>query len=91
MLLVTTSFLLADARMTEKTFELLNEEGAFPRLLDLIHAPKEDEEEALHRLLMELLYEMSRIQKISLDDLGRSRSITVGERMSLANSVGQVA
>ena len=71
MLLATTSFLLADARMTENTFELLNKEGAFPRLVDLIQAPKHDDEERLHRLLMELLYEMSRIQKISLNDLGR--------------------
>ena len=71
-LLVTTSFLLADARITERTFEVLNEEGAFARLVDLISSPKKDDEEGLHRLLMELLYEMSRIQKISLDNLGQS-------------------
>jgi hypothetical protein len=67
---VTVSFLLADARTTEKSFELLNKEGAFPRLVELIQGPKQNDEEGLHRLLMELLYEMSRIQKISLDDLG---------------------
>ena len=65
-----TSFLLADARTTERTFELLNEEGAFPKLVDLVQAPKQGNEAGLHRLLMELLYEMSRIQKISLADLG---------------------
>ena len=69
-LLVTTSFLLADARTSERTYEVLNEEGAFARLVDLISSPKEDDEEGLHRLLMELLYEMSRIQKISLEHLG---------------------
>ena len=68
-LLVTVSFLLADARASEETFELLNAEGAFPRLVDLIAEPRELHEEGLHRLLMELLYEMSRIQKISLDNL----------------------
>ena len=68
-LLVTVSFLLADARASEETFELLNAEGAFPRLVDLIAVPRENNEEGLHRLLMELLYEMSRIQKISLDNL----------------------
>ena len=69
LLLVTTSFLLADARTTEETFQLLNQEGAFPRLVELVQTPKQDDEEGLHRLLMELLYEMSRIQKISLEDL----------------------
>ena len=68
-LLVTVSFLLADARASEETFELLNAEGAFPRLVDLIAVPRKNNEEGLHRLLMELLYEMSRIQKISLDNL----------------------
>jgi hypothetical protein len=69
-LLLVTSFLLADARTTERTFELLNDEGAFPKLIELVQTPKQNDEANLHRLLMELLYEMSRIQKISLADLG---------------------
>ncbi|RMZ85447.1 hypothetical protein DV737_g857, partial [Chaetothyriales sp. CBS 132003] len=68
-LLGTTSFLLADARTTERTFEVLNEAGAFTRLVDLTGSPRGDDEEGVHRLLLELLYEMARIQKISLDDL----------------------
>ena len=60
--------------MTETSYELLNEEGIFPKLVVLIESPKQDEEQGLHRLLMELLYEMSRIQKISLNDLGTSDS-----------------
>lgn len=68
-LLITSSFLLADAQNTERTFEILNEEGAFPRLVELIARPNTDDEVTLHRLLMQLLYEMSRIQKISNDDL----------------------
>ena len=72
---VTASLLLADARTTEETFQLLNQEGAFPRLVELIRTPKQDDEEGLHRLLMELLYEMSRIQKISLEDLSTSLAI----------------
>ncbi|EXJ88919.1 hypothetical protein A1O3_01983 [Capronia epimyces CBS 606.96] len=67
--LASTAFLLADAQCHERTYELLNEEGAFPRLVDLITSPKRHGHEVLHRLLMELLYEMSRIQKISLGDL----------------------
>ncbi|RMD42374.1 hypothetical protein DV735_g2791, partial [Chaetothyriales sp. CBS 134920] len=70
-LLATASFLLVDARTTTRTFEVLNEAGAFTRLIDLIgKSPKHEEEEGLDRLLMQLLYEMARIQEISLADLG---------------------
>lgn len=67
---VSASFLLADARQNESTFELMNKEGAFCRLVDLISDPRQQDEEAeVHRMLMELLYEMSRIQKITTEDL----------------------
>ena len=67
---VAVSFLLADARQNESTFELMNKEGAFCRLVDLIcDLRQQDEEAEVHRMLMELLYEMSRIQKISTEDL----------------------
>lgn len=67
---VAVSFLLADARQNESTFELMNKEGAFCRLVDLISDPRQqDEQSEVHRMLMELLYEMSRIQKITTDDL----------------------
>lgn len=72
MVLVSTSFLIAHARSHERTYELLNDEGAFPRLVDLILSPKQHGHEGIHRLLMELLYEMSRIQKIKTSDLGVS-------------------
>ncbi|KAL2441714.1 hypothetical protein ABEF95_016230 [Exophiala dermatitidis] len=68
-ILTSTTFLLADAQTHESTYELLNEEGAFPRLVDLISSPQQHGQEPLHRLLMELLYEMSRIQKIRISDL----------------------
>lgn len=67
---MSTSFLIADAQLNEHTYELLNDEGAFPRLVDLIASPKQHGHEGIHRLLMELLYEMSRIQKIKINDLG---------------------
>lgn len=67
---VSASFLLADARQNESTFELMNKEGAFCRLVDLISDPNQQDEEAeVHRMLMELLYEMSRIQKITTENL----------------------
>ena len=69
-----TSFLLFDIRETETTSQLLNEEGAFTRLVDLISSPKQDADAALRRMLMELLYEMSRIQRIKANDLGAFNS-----------------
>lgn len=43
-------------------------EGAFPRLVELIRAQRDDEI-GLHRLLLELVYEMSRIQKLTAEDI----------------------
>ena len=61
--------LLYDGRSDEAVFEMMQIEGAFPRLLDLIKGNKDDNT-GLHRLLLELLCDMSRIQRLSLDDLG---------------------
>ncbi|KAL4766083.1 uncharacterized protein BDW70DRAFT_127262 [Aspergillus foveolatus] len=67
------SFLLFDGRHHEIPLYMMNEEGAFPRLLELLQVQslRMDDESAanLHRLLMELLYELSRIQKIKIEDL----------------------
>lgn len=52
---------------------MMNEEGAFARLLELIQAMRKEDmlgEAGLHRLLMDLLYEMSRIQRVKIEDLG---------------------
>ncbi|SLM37135.1 Domain of unknown function DUF2013 [Lasallia pustulata] len=62
------SFLLYDGRQNDITFEMINEEGGFPRLLELILCRKDDDA-GLHRLLLELLYEMSRIQRIRTEEL----------------------
>ncbi|KAK5061028.1 hypothetical protein LTR84_007569 [Exophiala bonariae] len=68
-ILISTIFLLTDAQSHDQTYELLNDQGAFPRLVDLILSPRQHGHEGIHRLLMELLYEMSRIQKIKFTDL----------------------
>ncbi|KAE8449940.1 hypothetical protein EG329_007079 [Mollisiaceae sp. DMI_Dod_QoI] len=68
-LLVIATFLLFDGRQNEPTFEMMNHEGCFPRLVDLIKKGNRDDTR-LHRLLLELLYEMSRVQKITSEDLG---------------------
>lgn len=67
---MTTTFLLADARENDHLFDLYNREGCFPRLVELIAQPHlRQREQHVHRQLMELLYEMSRIQRITNDDL----------------------
>ncbi|KAJ5729936.1 uncharacterized protein N7483_004444 [Penicillium malachiteum] len=66
------SFLLFDGRQNEEALQMMNEEGVFARLLELIQALRRDEMDGgagLHRLLMDLLYEMSRIQRIKIEDL----------------------
>ncbi|OJJ02545.1 hypothetical protein ASPVEDRAFT_42039 [Aspergillus versicolor CBS 583.65] len=67
------SFLLFDGRQHEFPLQMMNEEGAFPRLLELLHVRTLDKDHdsgaGLHRLLMDLLYELSRIQKIKIEDL----------------------
>ena len=66
-----TAFLIYDGRENETTFEMMNEEGAFPRLVELIQQ-KRDGDAGLHRMLLELLYEMSRIQRLRTADLSWS-------------------
>lgn len=50
---------------------MMKEEGGFPRLLELIQEGKDDDA-GLHRMLLELLYEMSRIQRLRMEDLSQS-------------------
>ncbi|KAJ5935477.1 hypothetical protein N7466_005024 [Penicillium verhagenii] len=67
-----TSFLLFDGRQNEVSLQMMNEEGVFARLLELIQARRRedmDSEAGLHRLLMDLLYEMSRVQRVRIEDL----------------------
>ena len=64
------AFLLFDGRQNDITFEMIKEEGGFPRLLELIQAERDDDA-GLHRMLLELLYEMSRIQRLRIEDLSQ--------------------
>lgn len=57
----------------DTTFELMVKEGMFIRLIQLI-GDGIDDELGLHRQLLELLYQMSRIQQLSWDDLSKSPS-----------------
>jgi hypothetical protein len=66
---VIANFLLVDGRDHEATFEMMNTEGCFGRLLELIKQGK-NEDARLQRLFLELLYESSRMQRLSAEDLG---------------------
>lgn len=70
------SFLLIDGRQNEVTLHMMNEVGSFPRLLELLQIQRKAQEvgsedgAGLHRVLMDMLYEMSRIQRVRIQDLG---------------------
>ncbi|KAH0441872.1 hypothetical protein CcaCcLH18_01732 [Colletotrichum camelliae] len=65
---VIALFLLLDGQSDETTFSRMIEEACFPRLLELINGRKE-QDPRLHRLLLELMYEMSRIERLRTADL----------------------
>lgn len=60
--------LLYDGREHDTTFELMKNEGSFVRLVELINL-RTDNGLGLHRLLLELLYEMARIQRLPQEEL----------------------
>lgn len=64
------NFLLFDGKHNEATFEMMINEGCFTRLLELIQRGK-NEDPRLHRMLLELMYEMSRMQRLTAEDLAR--------------------
>ncbi|KAF2459596.1 hypothetical protein BDY21DRAFT_317723 [Lineolata rhizophorae] len=66
---IITAFLLFDGIHHDETFEMMQTEGAFPRLIELIQSPNLNSDFRLHRLLLRLLYEMSRIQPLTWEDL----------------------
>lgn len=55
---------------------MMNEVGSFPRLLELLQIQRtawevgSEDGAGLHRVLMDMLYEMSRIQRVRIQDLG---------------------
>ncbi|KAL1853652.1 pre-rRNA processing [Diaporthe australafricana] len=65
---VIANFLLLDGRSDETTFKTMIDEGCFPKLVELIKS-RRDDDRRLHRLLLELMYEMARIERLRVDDL----------------------
>jgi len=46
------------------------EQNAFPRLIQLMQKDVDKENHDMHKLLLELFYEMGRIQPLRIQDLG---------------------
>ncbi|KAI7596265.1 hypothetical protein KC346_g15240 [Hortaea werneckii] len=65
---LVAAVLLYDGRTNDTAFEMMQSEGAFPRLVELVR-DRRDDDIGLYRLLLELLFEMSRIQKLGREDL----------------------
>jgi hypothetical protein len=65
---IITAILLYDGRTNEETFQMMQQEDAFPRLVELI-GDWESQDERLHRMLLDLMYESSRIQRLTWEDL----------------------
>jgi hypothetical protein len=64
--------LLYDGRNSgdDAVFGMMHSEGTFPRLVELIQEESVQEDTRLHQMLLELLYESSRIQRLVWEDFG---------------------
>ena len=65
-----TAFLLYDGRNSKDDvlFEMMHSEGTFARLVELVQTQTVQEDTRLHQMLLELLYESSRIQRLNWED-----------------------
>lgn len=73
---MVAAVLLFDGKQNEMTFEDMNAEETFPRLVELIETV-EKLDVALHRLLLQLMYEMSRIQRIKVAELSMGALVQI--------------
>jgi hypothetical protein len=74
-LYVVAAVLLFDGRSSEDTLEMMQQEDIFPRLVELILERADGKDPFLHRLLLIILYEMARIQRLSWSDLGKTTNV----------------
>ncbi|KAG5983874.1 hypothetical protein E4U55_006859 [Claviceps digitariae] len=63
------SLLFLDGCANESIFPSMVEESCFPRLLELIVSRQEEADPRLHRIILQLMYEMSRVQRLKVQDL----------------------
>jgi hypothetical protein len=67
---VVAAVLLFDGKSSEETFEMMQQEDGFPRLVELIQDSGNSSDIFVHKLLLILMYEMARIQRLGWNDLG---------------------
>ncbi|KAH9862299.1 hypothetical protein IAQ61_010502 [Plenodomus lingam] len=67
---ITAAFLLYDGKNSkdDEVFEMMHSEGSFARLVELVQMDSVQEDVRLHQMLLELLYESSRIQRLTYED-----------------------
>lgn len=76
---MVAAFLLYDGRNSEDDviFEMMHSESTFPRLVELVQMQTVQEDTRLHQLLLELLYESSRIQRLTWEDFSALDTIFI--------------
>jgi hypothetical protein len=74
---IVAAFLLYDGRHSkdDAIFEMMHSESTFPRLVELVQTGSVQEDTRLHQMLLELLYESSRVQRLTWEDFGTSPSV----------------
>ncbi|KAF1920674.1 hypothetical protein BDU57DRAFT_21835 [Ampelomyces quisqualis] len=67
---IVAAFLLYDGRNSrdDAVFEMMHSETTFPRLVELVQTGSVQEDTKLHQMLLELLYESSRVQRLTWED-----------------------
>ncbi|KAI5466492.1 hypothetical protein BGZ63DRAFT_420975 [Mariannaea sp. PMI_226] len=81
-----TCFLLLDGSQDEAMFPRMIGEACFSRLLELING-RQHLDPMLHRHLLRLLYEMSRVERLRVEDLGQVNDEFVHYLFSLVEEV----
>lgn len=66
---IISMLLLLDGHFDGGLFSRMIREACFPRLLELIRTHETDPDTRLHRLLLQLAYEMSRIERLKREEL----------------------
>ncbi len=61
---------------------MMHGEGTFPRLVELIQLESVQEDIRLHHMLLELLYESSRVTRLDWEDFGMSVCGDTGARLT---------
>lgn len=76
---LVAALLLYDGRNSgdDVVFGMMHTEGSFPRLVELVQTESVQEDTRLHQLLLGLLYESSRVQRLVWEDFGMFRKISI--------------